>query len=63
MRGADLESSRVILDHLRRRIATISREMGAAADDDERLWWWSADLAELGGDVAVLINRERFLTP
>jgi hypothetical protein len=62
MRGADLEPSRVILDHLRRRIATVSREMGAAADD-ERLWWWSADLAELGGDVAVLIDRERFPTP
>ena len=34
----------------------------AAAADDERLWWWAADLAELGGDVDVLLDRERFPT-
>ena len=60
MRGADLEPSRVILDHLRRRIATLVRELGAAGDDDERAWWAAADLAELGADVDVLIDREDF---
>ena len=62
MRGADLETTRTLLEHMRRRLATIGREMGGAADDDERLWWWAADLAALGGDVEVLIDRERFPT-
>ena len=63
MRGTDLEPSRVLLDHIKRRIAALGREMGAAGDDDERLWWWAADLAELGAEVEVLIDRDRLLTP
>jgi hypothetical protein len=63
MRGRNLETSLAILEHMRRRLATLSRELGAEADNDERLWWWPADLAELGADVDVLLDRERFPAP
>ena len=63
MRGADLEPTRTLLDHIKRRLAAVAREMGGASDDDERLWWWPADLAELGADVDVLLDRERFPAP
>ena len=44
MRGADLEPSHTLLEHLRRRIAALAVELGTA-DDDGRLWGWGADLA------------------
>ena len=61
MRGADLEPSRVLLEHLARRLATHVRELGAVADEppsDGLLWALGADLAALGAVVEVLLDRE-----
>jgi hypothetical protein len=42
MRGADLEPTHVLVEHLRRRLAAIARELGAAAAADEEAWWVAA---------------------
>ena len=62
MRGAALETTPVLLEHLVRRLAAHARELGAVADDDDRLWAVAADLATLGDVVQELIDRETFPT-
>ena len=62
MRGAALEPTPVLLEHLVRRLAAHARELRAVADDDDRLWAVAADLATLGDVVQELIDRETFPT-
>ena len=61
MRGADLESTPVLLEHVRKRLAVIEHELAAATDagaPEDTLWAVSADLTALRGVVEVLLARE-----
>lgn len=62
MRGAALETSQALLEHLARRLAVLIHELAVAdeAPGDGCLWGLQADLAALGDVVEVLRERERF---
>ena len=62
MRGAALETTPVLLEHLMRRPAAHARELGAVADDDDRLWAVAAGMRDAGDVVQELIDRETFPT-
>jgi hypothetical protein len=63
MKGAALEPTHVLLGHLRQRLVTCARALGALEDGDGRVWAVGADLAILGDVVQELIDRETFSHP
>jgi hypothetical protein len=64
MRAADLEPSRVLLDHLARRLTTHCHELARLTDaTPSDLWALGADLAALIPVIEVLRGRLAVRTP
>jgi hypothetical protein len=67
VRGAAREPSRVLLEHLHRRLGAHVHELASAADEpaspsDGLLWATSVDLAALIPVIEELLDREIFPT-
>jgi hypothetical protein len=62
MRGADLQSTLAIIEHVRARLNTIAGELSSASTDvldDGRIWGASVDVAALVPELEVLLQREK----